>query len=101
MARTRAVGKPTTRAKTGMIRARVDPELKARAEVIMERLGLSASDVIRLLYKQIALRQGLPFEVAIPNAATRKALREADRGRGSRRHARFEDFAREMQGDAE
>jgi hypothetical protein len=35
-------------AKIGMIRARVDPELKARAEDVFGQLGLRASDAIRL-----------------------------------------------------
>jgi hypothetical protein len=34
--------------KTGMIRARIDPELKDCAETILDKLGLNASDAIRL-----------------------------------------------------
>ena len=81
MAKAKATGAAGTRprAKTGMIRARVDPALKVRAEAILMKLGLNASDAIRLFYKQITIRKGLPFDVRIPNAATRKALRDADR----------------------
>jgi DNA-damage-inducible protein J len=61
------------RAKTGMIRARVDPDLKVRAEAILGDLGLNASDAIRLFYTQITLSDGLPFDVRIPNAETREA----------------------------
>jgi DNA-damage-inducible protein J len=81
MARVKAQGadiKP--RAKTDMIRVRVDPVLRVKAEAVLGKLGLSASDAIRLFYSQIALRDGLPFEVRLPNATTRKALREADAG---------------------
>jgi DNA-damage-inducible protein J len=35
-----------------------------------------------LFYRQIELRQGLPFEVAIPNAQTRATLAATDAGRG-------------------
>ena len=35
-------------AKTGMIRARVSPELKEEAEVILAEIGLSSSDAIRM-----------------------------------------------------
>jgi DNA-damage-inducible protein J len=69
-------------AKTETIRARVDAKLKAQAERIFETLGLNASDAIRLFYKQVTLRKGLPFEVTIPNAATRRAMKELDEGRG-------------------
>jgi DNA-damage-inducible protein J len=84
-AKTPAVPKEKRRSeapKTGMVRARVSPELKARAEGILAEIGLSSSDAIRMFYKQVALRNGLPFEARIPNAATRKALRDAEAGRG-------------------
>jgi DNA-damage-inducible protein J len=71
-------------AKTVTIRASVDPALKAEAETILHGLGLSHSDAIRYLYKQITIKKGLPFDVHIPNATTRKAFREADAGKGTR-----------------
>ncbi len=64
-------------AKTEMIRARVEPDLKAQAERVLRELGLSATEAITLFYKQVVLRQGVPFEVSIPNAETVEALREA------------------------
>jgi DNA-damage-inducible protein J len=70
-----------------MIRARIDPDLKVRAETILNQLGLSAGDAIRLFYTQITLSDGLPFEVRIPNAATRKTIRDARAGKGVRRYA--------------
>jgi DNA-damage-inducible protein J len=73
--------------KTETIRARVDPELKAEVEPILAALGLSASDAIRLFYSQIAIHKGLPFDVAIPNAATRRAMRDARQGKGLTRYA--------------
>ncbi len=66
--------------KSATIRARVEPKLKAEAERILAALGMNASDAIRVFYKQVVLRKGLPFDVAIPNAATRKAMRDADAG---------------------
>jgi len=68
-------------AKTETIRARVESKLKADAEAVLDELGLTASDAIRLFYKQAALRRGLPFDVVIPNAATRKAMRDVIAGR--------------------
>ncbi len=63
--------------KTDMIRARVEPELKREAEAVFSALGLSPTEAIRLFYKQVSLHHGLPFEVRIPNAATREAMRQA------------------------
>jgi DNA-damage-inducible protein J len=65
-----------------MIRARVEPELKDRAEALLEQLGLSATSAITLFYRQIIERRGLPFEVRLPNAATRRAMHDARTGRG-------------------
>ena len=69
-------------AKSAMIRARVEPELKDRAEAMLERLGLTVTSAIVLFYRQIVERQGLPFEVRLPNAATRRAMDDARTGRG-------------------
>jgi DNA-damage-inducible protein J len=79
-------------AKTEAIEARVDSKLKAQAEGVLNQLGLSASDAIRLFYKQVALRKGLPFDVALPNATTRRAMRDVAEGE---RLTRYKD-TREM-----
>ena len=63
-------------AKTEMIRARVDAQLKTKAEGILKRLGLNASDAIRIFHTQVALRKGLPFDVKLPDAKTRRALKD-------------------------
>ena len=67
-------------AKTDTIRARVEPELKAEAESILKTLGLSPTEAIRLFYRQVTLRRGLPFSVRIPNAETQRAMRQALEG---------------------
>ena len=64
-------------AKTEMIRARVEPDLKHKAEEVFSTLGLSATEAITLFYKQVTLQSGLPFEVKIPNAETLKAIHHA------------------------
>ena len=64
-------------AKSQMIRARVEPALKRKAEAVLDKLGMTPTEAITLFYKQVTLYQGLPFPVRVPNAATRKALREA------------------------
>jgi DNA-damage-inducible protein J len=68
-------------AKSEMIRARVEPELKHQAEAVLDTLGMTPTEAITLFYKQVTLYRGLPFPVRIPNATTRKALREARTGK--------------------
>ena len=57
-------------AKTEMIRARVEPELKYQAEEVFSGLGLSPTEAITLFYRQVTLHHGLPFAVKVPNAET-------------------------------
>ena len=64
-------------AKSEMIRARVEPDLKQDAEAGVSTLGMSPTEAITLFYKQVALQHGLPFEVRVPNAETLEAMRQA------------------------
>lgn len=67
--------------KIAAINTRIEPELKQKAENILHQIGLTSAEAIRLFYKQVCLRKGLPFEVKIPNKATLKAMQDADRGK--------------------
>jgi DNA-damage-inducible protein J len=67
--------------KTAMVRARIEPGLKERAEDIFQQLGVSTTQAISMFYKQVDLRKGLPFDVAIPNATTRDTFEATDAGR--------------------
>ena len=67
-------------AKTDTIRARVEPELRREAESVLKTLGLSPAEAIRLFYRQVTLRRGLPFTVEIPNSETEEAMRQALEG---------------------
>ncbi|HEY7894022.1 MAG TPA: type II toxin-antitoxin system RelB/DinJ family antitoxin [Gemmatimonadaceae bacterium] len=78
--------------KTAMIRARIEPELKDRAEATLEQLGLSATTAITLFYLQIIQRHGLPFEVRMPNLSTRRAIQDARVGRGVTAAESMEDL---------
>ncbi len=67
--------------KTAAVHSRIQPEIKEQAEGILQRLGLSPTEAIRMFYTQIALRNGLPFDVSIPNDETIKALEDSRNGR--------------------
>ncbi len=71
--------------KTTTIRARVEPGLKSEVEDILDCLGLTASEAIHLLYRQIKLQRGLPFDVRIPNELTARTLRASRAGRNVKR----------------
>jgi DNA-damage-inducible protein J len=65
-----------------MIRARVEPELKDLAEEVLSGLGLTPTTAITLFYSQIVAHRCFPYHLHIPNAETRKALRDVRAGRG-------------------
>lgn len=67
--------------KTLMVRARIEPDLKNKAEQIFHDLGLTTTQAITLFYRQVELRKGLPFDVVIPNKATRRTFSDTDAGR--------------------
>ena len=66
--------------KTSMIRARIEPELKQKTEQVFHNLGLTTTQAITLFYKQVELRNGLPFDVVIPNEVTRRTFEDTDSG---------------------
>jgi DNA-damage-inducible protein J len=61
-------------------------------------MGLSISDAIRLLMLRVAKEQRLPFDVQVPNAASRQAMKELNEGRG-RRSASVEAYSRILASD--
>ena len=67
--------------KTSTIRARIEPDLKNKAEHILRQLGLTTTQAITLFYKQVELRRGLPFDIVISNEITRRTFDDTDAGR--------------------
>ena len=67
--------------KSAIVRARIEPEVKEKAELILGRLGVSTTQAISMFCKLVILRRGLPFDVAIPNAVTRRTCKASDAGR--------------------
>ena len=47
-----------------------------QAEGVLRMLRLSPTEAIRLFYRQICLRRGLPFPVLIPYELTAKTLKK-------------------------
>ena len=52
-------------AKTANVLARVEPEVKEEAESILNQIGVPASVVINMLYKQIIYTRGIPFSLSL------------------------------------
>jgi len=63
---------------TSTVHARIEPALKNETEELFHKLGLSVTQAITLFYKQVQMRKGLPFDVIIPNEATRRTFEDTD-----------------------
>ena len=66
--------------KSAIIHARIEPKIKRQAEGVLHDLGLSPTEAIRIFYRLITLRRGLPFAVAVPNKCTTATLKKSRRG---------------------
>ena len=78
--------------KTSVVHARMEPATKRKAEVVLAKLGITPTEAIRVFYRQISMRQGLPFPVAIPNARTVTTLRKSRSGQGIEHFATLESM---------
>lgn len=67
--------------KVATVRARIESGLKTEVEKLFKKLGLSTTEAINLFYRQVKLRNGLPFNVVIPNKTTEKVFKNTDANR--------------------
>ena len=65
-------------AKSTYLSMRIDPELKKRASVLYDSLGMNMTDAITLFINQSLLTGGLPFKVEHPDSKTGN-IQQADR----------------------
>lgn len=69
-------------AKTTVVFARVDTEVKEKAESILTQLGISPTSAIRMFYSQIVRENGLPLSLQLssvsPTVTDDTSLEEID-----------------------
>lgn len=67
-----------------IVRARISADLKQEATEVLEKMGLSVSDAIRMMLVRVAAERALPFDVKVPNQVTQAAMEEVRTGKGKR-----------------
>lgn len=67
--------------KSAYIRARIEPDLKARAEAVFNELGVTPSQVINMLYTQVSKQRKIPLNLHLPNETTVQAIQETREGK--------------------
>lgn len=85
-----------TKTKTDFVRARIEPSLKKKAEMVLSKIGISPSEAINVFYRRIASDKGIPFSLNVPNAETRKAIKEARAEKNLITFDTFDDFAQHV-----
>jgi len=84
-------------AKTAIINARIEPKLKNEAETIFRQLGLTTAQALMLFFAHVRNYRGLPFELRIPNATTRRAIKNARRGTAVKKFRSVEEMMEELE----
>jgi DNA-damage-inducible protein J len=64
---------------SSFVHARIDPKTKAATEKILEAIGMTPTEAVRLFYRQIAIRKSFPLELKVPNKLTASVLLKSDR----------------------
>lgn len=67
-------------AATAFVRARIDEALKVEAAAVLADMGLTVSDVVRIVLTKVAKDKALPFEMRVPNKLTAETLTKSERG---------------------
>lgn len=66
--------------RTTTIQARIDPEIKAKAQEILNALNITLSEAISMYLTQVTLHKGIPFDIKIPNKLTAETIRKSEAG---------------------
>jgi DNA-damage-inducible protein J len=81
-----------------VVRARISADLKQEATEVLDKMGLSVSDAIRMMLVRVAAERALPFDVKVPNQVTQAAMDEA-RARKDKRFERVDDLMAYLNSD--
>jgi DNA-damage-inducible protein J len=60
-----------------LVQTRINAEIKEEAATVLQAIGLTVSDAVRLMLTRVAREKALPFEPLIPNDVTIAAMKEA------------------------
>jgi DNA-damage-inducible protein J len=82
--------------KSAFIRARITPELKNEAELVLSELGITPTAAVTMLYKYVVRKHEWPLIMKIPNAKTKKAFEKTDQGIGITSFSSKENFFKHL-----
>ena len=66
-------------AANAVVRSRISVDVKEKATAVLEEMGLTVSDVMRIVLTRVAKENALPFDLK-PNRLTRETMRKTAQG---------------------
>ena len=66
-------------ATNAVVRSRISVDVKEKATAILEEMGLTVSDVMRIVLTRVAKENALPFDLK-PNKLTRETMHRTSQG---------------------
>ena len=82
-------------ANSQIVQARINKEIKEEASVVLASLGLTVSDVIRIILTKVAHEKSFPAELLISNKETLQAIKDVKKGNVHTAHT-LDDFFKEL-----
>ena len=67
-------------ASQALVQTQVDAATEREAAAVLEAMGLTVSDAVRLMLTRVAREHALPFDPLVPNETTIAAMSEARGG---------------------
>jgi DNA-damage-inducible protein J len=83
-------------AKTATIQARVDPDVKNKAQNILSKLNITMSEAISIFLTQVSLNRGIPFDVKIPNDLTSDTFIKTEKGEDIHKVSSVDELFQEL-----
>jgi DNA-damage-inducible protein J len=68
-------------AANALVQTRIDGAIKDEAAAVLNTIGLTVSDAVRLMLTRVAREKALPFEPLVPNGKTIAAMKAARAGK--------------------
>jgi DNA-damage-inducible protein J len=66
-------------ATNAVVRSRISADVKEKATAVLEEMGLTVSDVMRIVLTRVANEKALPFDLK-PNKLTQETMRKSAKG---------------------
>ena len=66
-------------ATNAVVRSRINLEVKEQATAVLDEMGLTVSDVMRIVLTRVAKEKALPFDLK-PNKLTQETMRKTAAG---------------------